>query len=263
MNILQDKPDTGLVPAASVIAGRKIHAGRSRLAQALMPFYRVRRLRKLVLILCRRLEKSDFFSVTLRAILAKYHRVEVGAYTYGDVLRPGVLPAGSRVGRYCSVGTGLIVRRRDHPIERFAQHPFFYNAGLGFVARDTIQRNEDNPLEIGHDVWIGDRVTIVSGCRRIGNGAVLAAGAVITRDVPPYTIVAGVPARPLRTRFDPESIAWIENSRWWERELDELIRTPPAPLTSAFRYPAPDGDESDETATAPGPRAATPERGGR
>lgn len=119
------------------------------------------------------------------------------------------------------------VRRRDHPVGRPFLHPFFYNSALGLLDRDTIPAEADNPLTIGHDVWIGDRVTILGGCRVIGNGAVLAAGAVVTRDVAPYTIVAGVPARPLRTRFDEARIAEIEATRWWERDIASLIADPP------------------------------------
>lgn len=115
----------------------------------------------------------------------------------------------------------------DHPLGRPVLHPFFYNHRLGLLLHDTIPDNRDNPLTIGADVWIGDRVTILAGCRSIGNGAVIAAGAVVTRDVAPYTVVAGVPARPLRQRFDAARIAEIEASRWWERDPASLIQRPP------------------------------------
>ena len=160
---------------------------------------------------------------TLRQVLREFHGAEIGRYSYGPILNPGVLPRGSKVGAYCSIGPGLIVYRRNHPLERPSLHPFFYNHQVGFLDRDTIEENADNPLEIGNDVWIGGRVVILPGCRRIGNGAVLAAGAVVARDVAPYTVVGGVPARPLKTRFDDETIAAIERSRWWERPIDALI----------------------------------------
>ena len=163
-------------------------------------------------------------STHLRQLLLARHGVTIGDYAYGAILHAGVLPRGSVVGRWCSVGQELIVRRRDHPIERVTQHPFFYNAKLGKVPRDTIQRDDENPLVIGNDVWIGDRVTILSGCRRIGDGAVLAAGAVVTRDVPPFAIMGGVPARLLRARF-PEPLAeQVARSRWWELDLETVSR---------------------------------------
>lgn len=172
--------------------------------------------------LIRRWDGGEMRSQTLRELLEKYHAVTIGRYSYGPILQGGNLPRGTVFGRWCSVGKELIVRRRNHPIERLTQHPYFYNARLGCVPEDTIQKDEDNPLVVGHDVWIGDRVTILSECRQIGNGAVLAAGAIVTKDVPPYAIVGGVPAKVLKYRFDAEIQAKIEMSGWWDLELDQI-----------------------------------------
>ena len=100
---------------------------------------------------------------------------------------------------------------------------------MGFLRQDSIITNRDNPLTIGHDVWIGDRVTILGGCKSIGNGAVIAAGSVVTRDVAPYAVVAGAPARPIRRRLNDETIDLMEASRWWESDLAALITKPPVP----------------------------------
>lgn len=195
----------------------------------LLRLYRIERLRVPIRALCRRVEGGRLHSATLRAILRRVNGIEVGRYSYGPILEPMVLPHGSRVGTYCSVGRDLIISRRDHPTERPALHPFFYDARLGVVAHDTIPAERDNPLVVGNDVWIGDRVTVLAGCRTIGNGAVIAAGAVVTKDVAPYTIVAGVPARVLRQRFDDAQIARIEATRWWERDIADLATNPPLP----------------------------------
>lgn len=189
--------------------------------------YCFRRLRPYVKRLCNRLEGSLMLSETWRTILRDVHGVEVGRYSYGAILDAGVLPPGCRVGNYCSVGRELIVRRRDHPLGRPFLHPFFYNHQLGLLEYDSIPADADNPLTIGHDVWIGDRVTVLGGCRRIGNGAVIAAGAVVTRDIEPYAIVAGVPARLVRYRFDDMRQTEIETSHWWERRIDEIIVASP------------------------------------
>lgn len=211
---------------APAIARRRARRAQSAFAPLLLRLYRIGRLRPVLLRIVRRLEGGDFHSRTLRRILREYHDVVVGPYSYGPVTQPGVLPPGSRIGAFCSVAGGLVVRRRDHPIERPSQHPFFYNTACGFLTADTIGLDRDNPLEIGHDVWIGDRVTILSGCRKVGNGAVLAAGAVVTRDVPPYTIFGGTPARAIRPRFSAEVAEALERTRWWERDLEELIDDP-------------------------------------
>jgi len=196
----------------------------------LLRLYRIRRMRGPIRAICRRLEGGRMHSATLRAILREVNGVEIGRYSYGPILEPTVLPPGSRMGAYCSIGRDLIVSpRREHPLERPSLHPFFYDARLDVVAQDTLPAEADNPLVIGNDVWIGDRVTILSGCKQIGNGAAIGAGAVVTRDVAPYTVVAGVPARVLRHRFDADQIARIEATRWWERDIADLAANPPLP----------------------------------
>lgn len=216
-------------PDAPKHARRMEAKSRSALSPLILRMYRFGRLRGLAKKLCYRLEGGQMWTRTWRDILRRYHGADVGRYSYGDILRPGVLPPGSWVGEYCSIGAGLIVRRRDHPVHRPILHPFFYNSVLGLLKEDSIPRDQDNPLVIGHDVWIGDRVTVLSGCTKIGNGAVIAAGAVVTRDVPPYAIVAGVPAMVLRPRFSPDRIALLENSQWWERDIADLVEEPPVP----------------------------------
>lgn len=210
---------------------------RSLWAPVLKAMYRRRRLRNRCLKLCMRLEGGMFFSATYREILKTHHDVEIGPYTYGDVMRPGVLPPGSRVGPWCSIGSGLIVRRRDHPFERPSMHPFFYNSAVGFLERDTIQYERENPLVIGHDVWFGDRVTVLSGCTTIGAGSVVAAGAVVTKDVPPYSIVGGLPAKVLKQRFDDATITKLEASRWWENDSPTMMAERDALLGPATDLP--------------------------
>lgn len=197
------------------------------LAPILRLCYKARRLRPLVRKLCFRMEGGGIHSATWRRILREHHHIRIGLYSYGAILNPGVLPSGTQVGAYCSVGADLIVRRRDHPTDRPFLHPFFYNSALGLLPRDSIPQDAENPLTIGNDAWIGDRVTILSGCRTIGNGAIIAAGAVVTRDVPSYAIVGGVPAKIIRFRFDDALIARLEASHWWERDIASLIKDPP------------------------------------
>lgn len=209
------------------IARRRGRNSERRIGRYLFHLYRFKRLRGLIQKLCARTEGGLMYSSTWRMILKNWHGVSVGRYSYGAILTPNVLPTGSVVGAYCSVGAELIVRRRDHPVARAFLHPFFYNSDLGLLKRDTIIPEADNPLIVGNDAWIGDRVIILGGCRNIGNGAIVAAGAVVTRDVAPYTIVGGVPARPIKKRFSDERIAEIEASLWWERDIVSLIESPP------------------------------------
>lgn len=201
-------------------------------SRALHFLYRIRRLRPYVLKACARLEMGAMHSPTWRKILQTYHAATIGKYTYGSIMTPGVLPPGSQIGAYSSVGSDLIIRRRDHPLSRPFLHPYFYNSTLGLLALDSIPLDQDNPLTIGNGVWIGDRVIILGGCHAVGNGAVIAAGAVVTADVPPYAIVGGVPARVIRMRFNSERIATIERSLWWKRDIAALVSE--SPFDDAF-----------------------------
>ena len=77
------------------------------------------------------------------------------------------------------------------------------------------------PVTIGNDCWIGERVSIVGGCS-IGDGAVVLTGAVVTKDVPPYAVVGGVPAKILKYRYDEDTVKWLRGIRWWDKPLEWL-----------------------------------------
>jgi acetyltransferase-like isoleucine patch superfamily enzyme len=182
-------------------------------------------------------EGGYYYSATLRHIFSRYHRVVVGAYSYGDCFVPGVLPPGSEVGRYVSIASALRVFARNHPTTWLSMHPFFYNAQLGIVPHDLISNGR---LWIGHDAWIGDRVTITPGCSRIGIGAVVGAGSVVTRDVPDFAIVAGNPARLIRFRFPENTRKAIIESQWWSLPVSDCaghLREMTTPIENVLNHP--------------------------
>ncbi len=196
----------------------------SPLSSLILRAYKYRALRRICLSLCDRLEGNFFYSQTRRKIMKQYYGVSVGRYSYGPCLDPGVFPSGSVIGAYCSFGSDLMVFRRNHPAETLTQHPFFYNRYLNIVDQDTIQLDQDNPLIIGNDVWIGSRTTILPGCRRIGDGAIIGANSVVTKDVDDFAIVAGNPAKEFRRRFTPEVAELVKKSEWWDLSLPELMK---------------------------------------
>ena len=177
-----------------------------------------RQLRAIIVSLIKKHERGEFRSETLRHIFADYHGIKVGMYSYGCFDVSGV-PEGTAIGRYCSFAKGFAILNANHPLGCLSLHPFFYNPKLGIVNDLKIIRGH---LEIGNDVWVGRNALILYRVKRIGNGAVIGAGAVVTKDVPPYAVVAGNPATILKYRFSESLINAAEESRWWEYSIEEL-----------------------------------------
>jgi virginiamycin A acetyltransferase len=177
-----------------------------------------RYIRKLVRIILLRRRGAYMHSLILRAIFKKYHQIDIGLYSYG--LFSVDLSPGTVVGRYTSVGSGLVVIHGSHPIKRKSSHPFFFNPDCGFVNKLLIVRR--SKLVIGYDVYIGLNVTILPQVTQIGDGAVIAACSVIVENVPPYAVVGGNPAKIIKYRFTPEIIEKIQASKWWEKNIEEL-----------------------------------------
>ena len=147
----------------------------------------------------------------------------IGDYTYDD---GEVSIIYSEIGRYCSIANRVRINPGNHPMDRVTQHHMTYRrAQFGLDETDDPEffawRRAQRCI-IGHDVWIGHAAVILPGLR-IGTGAVVAAGAVVTRDVEPYQIVAGVPARPKRKRFEDDVIRGLLKSEWWEWSREELL----------------------------------------
>lgn len=135
----------------------------------------------------------------------------------------------TRIGRYCSIASESKVVYGNHPTSTFVStHPSFYSknrsAGRSFVKKDKYDEysyadDYQHLVIIGNDVWIGSGSTIIAGVK-IGDGAIIAAGAVVNRDVPPYAIVGGVPARIIRYRFNDEQISKLSEIKWWDKDED-------------------------------------------
>ena len=131
------------------------------------------------------------------------------------------------IGKFCSIACGakFIFTSANHALGSLSTYPFpiFYDEWALDAVNVTDAWDNKGDIVVGNDVWIGYEAVILSGVT-IGDGAIIGARAVVTKDVPPYTIVAGVPARPIRKRFDEETIARLEQLRWWDWPEDEIRR---------------------------------------
>lgn len=162
--------------------------------------------------------KCECESEVLREIWEHCYGVRIGKYSYGCF--NDSFPSGTVVGRYCSVSKGVKALNADHPVSSACLTPYFYNKSLGFDVEDVPR----SKLVIGNDVWIGYNSIILSKCTSIGNGAIIGAGSVVTKDIPPYAIAAGNPAKIIRYRFDEDTCRKIESTRWWEDTPNHLYK---------------------------------------
>jgi acetyltransferase-like isoleucine patch superfamily enzyme len=128
------------------------------------------------------------------------------------------------IGAFSSIGPNVLLGGLGcHPVDRLSTHPAFYSSRL--QAGDTFSQNdtfEELPrVTVGSDVWIGAGSIVLDGVN-IGDGAIIAAGAVVNKDVPPYAIVGGVPAKLIRYRFNQETIDALLEWRWWDLDNNQL-----------------------------------------
>ena len=129
-----------------------------------------------------------------------------------------------KIGRFCSIAFNVRTISGVHPTSKFVTtHPAFFSThkqnGHTYVSTAKFPEEryayKNYPVVVGNDVWIGESASILSGVT-IGDGAVVAAGAVVTKDVPPYAVVGGVPARIIKYRFTEEQIAALLRIKWWD-----------------------------------------------
>lgn len=136
-----------------------------------------------------------------------------------------------KIGKFCSVacGTKFLFNSANHSLRSLSTYTFPIFFDEWELDAKNIRNAWDNKgdIVIGNDVWIGFEAVILAGVT-IGNGAIIGTRAVVTKDVPPYTIVGGVPAKPIRRRFDDKTIEKLEALRWWDWDEERIKRNIPA-----------------------------------
>lgn len=160
-------------------------------------------------------------------ILGDVNDSEIG---YGSFIAPYSTIEFCKIKRFTSIGRYVHIIRGNHPVNQFVStSPCFYScakqAGFTYVDKQYfpdykyLDSNDKFCVEIGNDVWIGSSVNILEGVR-IGDGAVIAAGSMVTKDVPAYAVVGGVPAKIIKYRFTTEQIAFLLSYKWWDKDYD-------------------------------------------
>jgi acetyltransferase-like isoleucine patch superfamily enzyme len=136
------------------------------------------------------------------------------------------------IGAFCAIGARTAINPFNHPSNWLSIHEFQYHAKAydwvdEYKSLQRLERSPDmySPVSVGNDVWMGHNVNVLPGVN-VSDGAVIAAGAAVTKDVPPYAIVAGVPATVKRLRFPDRIIERLLQLKWWDLELAELSGLP-------------------------------------
>ena len=129
------------------------------------------------------------------------------------------------IGKFCSIACGakFLFNSANHTMRSLSTYPFpiFYEEWEHGIWADKAWDNKGN-IVIGNDVWVGYEAVILAGVT-IGDGAIIGARAVVTKDVPPYTIVGGVPAKPIRKRFSDDTINELLSMRWWDLPPEKIL----------------------------------------
>lgn len=186
---------------------------------------------------------GDMHTVYLNAVV-KDPSIEIGDYTiYNDFVSDPLLFEQNNVlyhypinherliiGKFCSIacGTKFLFNSANHTLKSLSTYtfPLFYEDWNLEKSNITTAWDNKGDIIIGNDVWIGYEAIIMAGVH-VGNGAIIAAHAVVTKDVQPYTIVGGVPARFIRKRFNEEIIQELEKLKWWNWPIEKIRRCLP------------------------------------
>ena len=161
--------------------------------------------------------------------IADLSNIEIGRYSYGpiDVHTSSIAPC-LTIGSFCSIASDVVfVTHDEHPTDRFSTFPF----KVMVLGEEGPEATSKGGIVLEDDVWVGYRATILDGVT-IHRGGVVAAGAVVCKDVPPYTVVGGVPAKPIKQRFDDATIArlmefdYSKVDRLWIQERIQQLYSP-------------------------------------
>lgn len=138
---------------------------------------------------------------------------KIGQYTF---INTNCTITKATIGNYCSIGSNVVIGPGQHDLDRVSISGHFYHDGYEELTKE--------PVTIGHDVWIGTYAIIMRGVN-VGTGAVIGAGAIVTKNVPDYAVVVGVPAKVIKYRFNEEQQEQTKQSRWFDLDKESAMQT--------------------------------------
>lgn len=213
MNSNLAKIDIRLLDYCGRYISRRINANKS--------FNPLKSLVYLYLLKCRGINKEDIY----KYISLKCYGFSVGRHTIGYTALWGGKGNGAKllrsIGSFSSIAPHVIIAAGNHPINFKSTSSILYNEKRGFISKNKDISKQVADVTIGNDVWIASNVIILPGVN-ISDGAIVAAGSVVNKDVPPYSIVAGVPAKVKKYRFDNITIECLLQEKWWEWSDDKI-----------------------------------------
>lgn len=171
----------------------------------------------------KRSELADFVNIHNDC---KMNGSSVGSYSY--IAKSSEISY-TDIGKFCSIGAEVWIGVGKHPPNFISTSPVFYstlNKQLGFSFSDKQLFEEFSRCTIGNDVWIGSRVMILDGIS-VGDGAIIAANSVVTKDVAPYSVVGGVPAKLIKMRFDEATVEKLVHEKWWNWNIEDIKKKLP------------------------------------
>ena len=144
--------------------------------------------------------------------------VSIGDYSYINTqFGETYIDSNVQIGKYCSLAPNICIALGNHNISNVTTHPILYDNYYHFVSENKPKIDDNIKTIIGNDVWIGANSNIRRGIK-IGNGAVIAMNSVVTKDVPDYAIVAGIPAKVIKYRFSKSNIDMLLDFKWWDKD---------------------------------------------
>jgi len=168
--------------------------------------------------------KSDIknYFVSFKSNIGKFVMIRKHTYIYGKLIigdysyisGPNTFVNNATIGKFCSIARNVTIGPGNHDLNSISTHPFLYSKKYKLV-EEILHISKNITPEIGNDVWIGMNAVILNNVK-IGDGAIVAAGSVVSKDVPPYSVVGGVPAKIIRYRFSEEIISKLLKIKWWD-----------------------------------------------